>query len=291
LREFVDAMMQMEVDVNYVYQQTAEWAGLNNPDALQHRGWNEGDLTLASHVRMGVIGIGQISGDRALGVQASSLLHLDPRTSKGRRHNLYIATSSSASAVGSWSTTAATVAVMPPGTAQIVALATGSLFSTAVSVTQAFMIWQRLWQNRFGRGNINPELNDRFRRLQERILAGIEATGGTGAANAVVVGFAGNGSLIFTIGNVVLDLGVVAAADIARRNERARVNLEGAIDPGPNANRIRTVLLSLAGETAATGASLSPEAFQQWFDVVQESPEAMAEIIDAINKGLDGINW
>lgn len=280
LAEFVKSMMQMDVDADYVYTETAAWARANDPENLgvERVDWSKGDLPLAHHALMAVIGIGQISGDQALGVQASSLLHLDPRTRKGRRHNIYISATSAASGTGAWATTAATVAVLPPGVPQIAAAIAGTAFSLVVSGTQGMMIWQRIWANRFGRGNLNPELNDRFRHLQTRILEGIQAGGVAGAGNALTLGVLANGNLALMGVNVVLDLGVAWTADRARRIERARVGLEGGTDPTPSAKALERVLQALGLDAGAAAASnANPDAVKAW--------------LDALEKGLDSLGW
>jgi hypothetical protein len=161
---------------------------------------------------------------------------------------------------------------------QVVAGIVGGAYSVRLSYTQGLMIWQKLWANRLGRGNINPELNDRFRGLQTRILRGIEQTGVAGAANVATLVVLDSGNLALAGANFVLDLGVAYTARQPRRNEQARVELEGATDPGPSAKAVQRLLEALGMDALAGGvASANPEALQVW--------------LDSLERGLDEAGW
>ncbi len=278
-------MMQLDVDADHIYRETAQWAATEDPGHanIEDVDWSKGDMPLAHHALMAVIGIGQISGDRALGVQASSLLDLDARTRKGRRQNLFISTSAAASATGAGATTLATVAALPPGAPQIIAGAVGGVFTLAVGATQSVMIWQKLLANRFGRGNINPELSRRFGRLQTRLLTGIEASGMGAAGNTITLAVlnSGNFGLIGATAsgvNLIFDLGVTYTADRARRIEKARVDLQGATDPGPSAKAVERLLQALGMDAGGQGITTANHAsLEAW--------------LHALEQGLDDIGW
>lgn len=289
---FVDAMTQMDVDANYVYQKAQEWAKENDPKHGDVRAidWNSGEMPIAHHALMAVIGLGQIRGDRALGLQASSLSPLDPRTPAGCRQNLAISTSSAASLTGTATTAAATAAALPPGWPQIVAAGTGAVVFGVVNVTQARMILQRLWANRFGRSNSNPELNERFRNLQTRILAGIRNAGIANAGDDIVLGVLGNGNIFLGAGNVVLDLGVAYLANQAKRIEESRVRLRGAQDPEPSAKAIERVLGALGGDAGAgIAANMNPAELGHWWNAINESIDAIGHASSVAGKEL--LHW
>jgi hypothetical protein len=130
------------------------------------------------------------------------------------------------------------------------------------------MMWRSLWANRAGRGNLNPELSERFGRLQTRILSGLEAVGYTGAGNNTLAIFSSaSGSTMLQVGAVVLDLGVAYTARRAKRIEKARQELAGARDPATTAAATNRLLSALGLDTAASGASTAnPATYNEWLN-------------------------